>query len=100
MNIILYAVVRVSKNTVVISNGNPCSRCRQLLINAQIVNSFIGVNKEDSSRTPLITRGNYIYGDQKYVFRDSFSKTPVTTESTVSYNSGRSRGNRWSPPPR
>ena len=100
VNIILYAVVRVSKSTVVISNGNPCSRCRQLLINAQIINNFIGINKEDSSRTPLITRGNYMIDDQKYIFRDSFSKTPVTTKSTISYNSGRSRGNSWSHPAR
>ena len=100
VNIILYAVVRVSKNTVVISNGNPCSRCRQLLINSQIVNNFIGVNKEDSSRSPLITRGNYIIDDQKYVFRDSFSKTPITIESTVTYNSGRSKDSSWSSPSR
>ena len=100
VNIILYTVVRMSNNTIVISNGNPCSRCRQLLINSQIVTNFIGVNKEDSSRTPLVTSGNYIVNGQKYVFRDSFSKTPITAESTVTYNSGRSKGNSWSPPPR
>ena len=41
-----------SSNIIVLSNGNPCSYCHQLLINSGVINNYIEARKSVSS-TPL-----------------------------------------------
>ena len=91
-NIYLFtAFYNRSSNVIILSNGNPCSRCHQLLINSGVINHYIGARKSVSS-TPLIDSGYYKIDEHTNIcFTYSMHRIPLTETCNHSYNSGRSK---------